>query len=459
MPTKLAPVFTGSARYRGAHGGRGSGKSFTFAKMAAVRGYQHKLRILCARELQYTLRDSSMSEVIKAIESEPWLAVHYDLGESYIRGANGTEFIFRGLRHNAREIKSMTGVNLCWVEEAEAVSEVSWRVLIPTIREPGSEIWLTWNPESADSATNERFIANQPANAKIVQINWRDNPWFPDVLEDERQHDLRGDPDMYQHIWEGGYITRTDAQVLAGKWCLDVFEAQEGWDGPYFGVDWGFVRDPTALVKCWISGRTLYVEHEAGGIGVPLDDTPAMFERVPGAREHTIRADSARPETINHLARRDWKVIAAPKWQGSVEDGVEFLRSFERIVIHERCEQTAREARLWSFKVDRNTEDVLPVLQPGNDHYWDAVRYALAPMIRQRKHHLWFAEARPSGPDPGAEVQALKEQPTVPVLGTLPAGVCGRCSAYEDGLCTERGFRVGERDVGCVGYVEADGSE
>lgn len=130
LPDKLVPVFTGPARYRGAYGGRGSGKSFSFAKMLAVRGYARPLRILCGREIQNSIKESSMAEVIRAIDSEPWLARHYDYGESFIRGANGTEFIFKGLKHNARGIKSMAAINIAWIEEAEAVSEESWRSLI-----------------------------------------------------------------------------------------------------------------------------------------------------------------------------------------------------------------------------------------------------------------------------------------------------------------------------------------
>lgn len=456
LPPKLIPVFLGKARYRGAYGGRGSGKSYSFAKMAAVAGLRRKMRILCARELQNTLRESSMSEVIKAIESEPVLEVNYIFGREYIRGKNGTEFLFRGLHHNVKEIKSISDIGLCWVEEAEAVSDDSWRKLIPTIRERGSEIWATWNPESTDSATNRRFIANPPPSSRIAQLNWRDNPWFTPELEMERQYDLAGDADMYRHVWEGEYITRSDAQVLGGKWIVESFDPEKDWDGPYFGVDWGFANDPTALVKCWIHGRTLYVEHEAGGVGIALDDTPATFALVPGAREHTIRADAARPETINHMARRGWHVIAAPKWPGSVEDGVEFLRSFSRIVIHERCVETAREARLWSWKVDRNTGDILPKLQDGNDHYMDGIRYALSPMIRERKTRLWFADASPEVPDIAGHVESLKDAPTVPKVGGLPSGVCGSCTAYKEGVCMDRGFAVNERSPGCYMYVELE---
>jgi len=206
LPPKLIPVFTGDARYRGAYGGRGSGKSFSFAKMLAVRGMIEPIKILCCRELQKSIRDSVHAEVRRAIESEPWLESHYEIGESFIRGKNGTEFLFRGLKHNISEIKSMAGVKIAWVEEAEIVSEESWQLLIPTIREENSEIWLTWNPKDEHSPTNLRFLHDSPHRSKIVQLNYNDNPWFPDVLREEMESDRRRGSIFFNHIWEGGFL-------------------------------------------------------------------------------------------------------------------------------------------------------------------------------------------------------------------------------------------------------------
>jgi phage terminase large subunit len=174
--------------------------------------------------------------------------------------------------------------------------------------------------------------------------------------------------------------------VLRGRYRVESFEPGEDWHGPYLGADWGFATDPTALVKCWINGRTLYVEHEAYGVGIDIEDTPALFDKVPGARDHMIRADSSRPETISHMRRHGYsRMLGAVKGQGSVEDGVEHLRSYEAIVIHPRCTHAAEEARLWSYKVDKLTGDVLPVLSPKHDHIMDAIRYALEPIIRSGK--------------------------------------------------------------------------
>lgn len=221
LPPKLIPVFTGPARYRGAYGGRGSGKTRTFAKMAAVRGYQLSQEgksgvIVCGREFMNSLDESSMAEVKAAIASEPWLAANYDVGEKYIRTLDGRiSFAFIGLRHNLDSIKSKSQIHVLWVDEAEPVSETAWIKIVPTVREHGSEIWVTWNPERKNSATHKRFRENPPSGAKIVEINYSDNPWFPEVLEKERLEDFSRRPDQYAHVWEGDFVTVVEGAYFA----------------------------------------------------------------------------------------------------------------------------------------------------------------------------------------------------------------------------------------------------
>jgi phage terminase large subunit len=386
LPKKISKIFTDKVRYRGAYGGRGSGKSFGFALMCAVYGTQRPIRILCARELQNSIKDSVHHEIVRAIETNEWLYEQYDTGVNYIRGKNGTEFLFKGLRHNYRDIKSTSGINICWIEEAETVSEESWRVLIPTIREPRSEIWLTWNPESEDSSTNKRYIIDPPENSIIEKVNYCDNPWFPDELEQERIRDKRLDPDLYQHIWEGECITRSDAQVFSGKWVVrDFEEPRDISGGPYYGSDFGFSIDPTTLVRCFIVDNTLYISHEVGGVGVDLDETAKLYSDVPDYDKYVIRADSARPETISYLKKNNHlRMEPVKKWSGSVEDGVSHIRSYDQVVIHPRCKNTAKEFRLYSYKIDRLSGDVMRDIVDANNHYIDAIRYALDPMIKAK---------------------------------------------------------------------------
>jgi phage terminase large subunit len=380
---KLVPVFAGSARYRAAFGGRGSGKSFTFAKMCALRGYEKPMTILCCREIQNSIKDSVLAEIEASIRSEPFLDWFYDVGETYIQGRNGTRFIFKGLYRNLDTLKSISGVDICWIEEAETVAEKSWQKLTPTIRKPGSEIWLTWNRESSDSATNERFIKNPPENMNIAMVNYSDNPWFPAELEQERLNDLKRDPDLYEHIWNGDYITRSEAQIFKDKYRIDEFEPAHDWS-IFHGMDFGFANDPSCLVRCYVHNNTLFISHDSGAVGLELDDTAEFFKKtVPGCEQFKIRADNARPESISYLKRHGLPFIeACTKGKGSVEDGIQHMKSYDEIVIHPRCDAMIKEARLYSFKVDKLSGDVLPIIIDAHNHRMDATRYALEPVMK-----------------------------------------------------------------------------
>ncbi|MDY8108269.1 PBSX family phage terminase large subunit [Fulvimarina sp. 2208YS6-2-32] len=398
LPPKLIPVFSGPARYRGAHGGRGSAKTRSFALMTAVKAYQAAAEgrsgvILCGREFVNSLDDSSLPEIKAAIEATDWLAPWFDIGEKFVRtkGLPGRiDYRFAGLRHNVGSLKSKARIIVAWIDEAEDVSETAWRKLIPTVREDGSEIWVTWNPEKPDSPTHNRFIKAPPDNSKIVQINYTDNPWFPDVLDEERLNDLaRLDPNTYAHIWEGAHLINSDAQVFAGKWRVDDFEINPSWDGPYQGGDFGFSQDPTAAVRCYIDGDRLYVSHEAFAKQLALDGTAAFVEeKIPGYAEYVSRWDSASPGSIELISRHGMpRATATDKWQGSIEDGIRYLRSFREIVVHTRCKGIKDEMRLYSYKVDRLSGDILPTIVDAHNHGIDALRYAVSPMIRQGFHY------------------------------------------------------------------------
>ncbi|EMH4043645.1 PBSX family phage terminase large subunit [Providencia stuartii] len=396
IPPKLVPVFENEGvRYRGAYGGRGSAKTRTFALMTAIRGYMAAKNgqsgvILCAREYMNSLEESSMEEVKQAIRSAPWLNDFYELGEKYIRTkCRSVSYVFAGLRHNLDSIKSKARILIAWVDEAESVSETAWTKLTPTVREAGSEIWVTWNPEKDGSATDKRFRKEPPDNAIVVEMNYDDNPWFPSVLEEERLNDqARLDAATYAWIWEGAYLENSDKQVLANKYVVQSFP-DDLWkqaDRLLFGADFGFAKDPNTLIRMFILDDCLYIEREAYGVGVELDHMPAFYDEIPEARKWPIKADSARPETISYLKRQGFNISAAKKWQGSVEDGITYLRGFKQIIIHPRCKETAKEARLYSYKTDRITGEVLPVIEDAYNHCWDAVRYGLDGYITQKSN-------------------------------------------------------------------------
>lgn len=225
IPEKLIPVFEGRADVRGARGGRGSAKTRSFALMAAVQGYIHGNAgttgiILCARQFMNSLEDSSLEEVKRAIESEPWLLAYYEIGDKYIKSKDDRiHFAFAGLDRNIASIKSKGRILLCWVDEAEPVSDEAFTTLIPTLREEDSdwnaELWLTWNPKRKAAAVEKRFRGSTDPLVKIVELNWRDNPKFPAKLERDRQRDLVERPDQYEHIWEGAYASVVEGAYFA----------------------------------------------------------------------------------------------------------------------------------------------------------------------------------------------------------------------------------------------------
>lgn len=213
IPEVFAPVFV-PRRYKVFYGGRGGGKSHALGRSALVMGMEKPMRFVCAREIQKSIKDSVhalLSDLIKL----HGLTDFYEIQETVIKGRNGTEFKFRGLKHNTTDLKSLEGADVCWVEEAENVSHNSWEILIPTIRKEGSEIWVSFNPKNVTDPTYQRFVAKADPDILCVKVSWRDNPFFPDVLEKERQRLEREDPEAYAHIWEGMPDTRRTGAVYA----------------------------------------------------------------------------------------------------------------------------------------------------------------------------------------------------------------------------------------------------
>lgn len=671
-------------RYKVFYGGRGSGKSWSVARALLLLGYEKPMRILCAREIQRSISDSVHKLLCEQIEAIG-LSGAYTITRDAIRCTSGTEFIFKGLRSNPQEIKSTEGIDICWVEEAAAVSADSWDILIPTVRKPNSEIWLTFNPLDESDPTFQRFVLNAPDDAYVCKVNYDGNPAFPDVLKKEMEWLKARDYESYLHIWEGEVRKHSNAVIFAGRFRVEEFETDR--DARFYqGADWGFaclggdtlimtdrgekpikdiipgdmvltrkgykpvlhllrrgikdvysldygggtltvtndhriftadgwkqaqelkeietvcvvtksnltaksisdtqtgntqtisiangkaagsitpqsiigiygntttgkslpvmlsttqtethstiqsktlsvsrrfstpkfttrtiwglsrrskwrniggftvtqkktgrnaernqlqqrkngaafaksaeslsrsqtsIRnfvpqnagrkatagthganlsvkcagrslsrqamtderlalinapmrlislnekqevydltvegeheffangllvhncDPTCLVRCFIQDRTLYIDKEAWGVGVELDETPALFDTIETARKWPIKADNARPETISFMRRRGFNISAAKKWQGSIEDGIEFLKSYD-IVIHPRCRHTIDEFNHYSYKVDKQTGEVLPIVVDSFNHIIDATRYALSDLMRGR---------------------------------------------------------------------------
>lgn len=222
FPEKLSILFD-SARYKVLYGGRGGAKSWGIARALLIIGAKKPTRILCAREFQTSIRDSVhklLSDQIIAMG----LTQFYEITQNAIRGSNGTEFSFVGLKNNVSNIKSYEGCDICWVEEAQTTSKLSWNVLIPTIRKEGSEIWISFNPELETDETYQRFIVNTPENCIVQRINWSDNPWFPETLRLEKDALFVRDREAYNTVWEGVCRQTVDGAIFAKEMQQAEFE-------------------------------------------------------------------------------------------------------------------------------------------------------------------------------------------------------------------------------------------
>jgi len=368
-------------RYRAAYGGRGSGKSHAFAAALVIKARQKPIRVLCAREIQKSIKDS-VKRLLDDKIREMGFGQYFRSTDTEIKGTNGSHFVFAGLRSNVESIKSLEGIDIAWVEEATTVSQSSLTNLGPTIRKDGSEIWFTWNPRHESDPVDAMFRlpSGSPPRSIVRRVNWDLNPFFPDVLREDMQWDASRDPDKYRHIWLGEYQRNSEARVFH-NWKVEAF------DTPidarfYLGADWGFSIDPTVLVRSYIIGRTLFIDREVFKVGCEIDRTPELFdhldpENLKMARNWPITADSARPETIDYMKRFGYpRIKPAKKGAGSVEDGIEFLKSYD-IVVHPRCKHMIDELTLYSWKTDPVTGEVIPVLNDKNNHVIDALRYAV----------------------------------------------------------------------------------
>ncbi len=380
---KCKEILFQRARYKVLRGGRGAGKSYAVAKYLIVRSLQGQKRILCTREIQNSIKDSVYRLLVDLIK-ELSLENNFDILKDTIVSSTGSEFIFKGLHRNISEIKSMEGIDICWVEEAEVVPEESWKVLIPTIREEGSEIIVTFNPENEKSATYQRFVTNPPPDCISCEVNYYDNDAFPEVLRKEMEYDKRTDPEKYEHIWLGKVKKYAEAVIFKNKIQVEEFDEPEFGTQLFYGADWGYSVDPTCLLRMFVKNNKLYISHEFYAVGVEIGELEDAFDTVPDSREWKITADSARPETISHLSRCGFNIVGAEKGKGSVEDGIEFLRSFEAIVIHPRCKGAIDNFKNYKWKQDKLTGEILPIPVDSSNHAPDAARYALEDYIKAK---------------------------------------------------------------------------
>lgn len=388
-------------RYKGAFGGRGSGKSHFFAEMLIERCViDPTTRAVCIREVQLSLKESVkalIEDKIKKLKVTRYFRVlvsHIEVLDE--DGVCQGRIIFMGMQdHTAESIKSLEGYDIAWVEEAQSLSVTSWDLLRPTLRKPGSEIWCSWNPKSPKDPVDAFFRNNPQPNSICVEANYNDNPWFPEEQRQDMEYDRRRDPDRWTHIWGGGYQKMSEARVFK-NWRVGAREEFDARDViaafPRYGGDWGYSKDPSVAIKIKIVGRKLYVMGECYKVGCEIDHLPELFDKLDGGemRKWPLIADSARPETISYMQRHGYpRIKAAKKGVGSINEGVEFLKSYD-IIVHPDCTHTIEELTLYAYVVDKHTQEILPELDDKDNHVIDSLRYACESVRTSTKAGVLF---------------------------------------------------------------------
>lgn len=382
-------------RFKGAKGGRSGGKSHFFAE-AVVEAliYNKDFQVVCIREVQKSIKFSVKKLIVSKIKALK-VAHLFDVQLTEIRRRGGEGLIiFQGMQdHTADSIKSLEGFDVAWIEEANKLSAKSLELLLPTIRKAGSEIWASWNPDQPSDPIDKLFREElEPDTFTLVHVNYYDNPFNSAEVYAEAERNRKNNPDTFDHVWMGAYNKIAHSQVMRGKWREAQFERQTEWGPPLLGADWGFADDPTVLVECYVHNRRLMVFKESYRQQLELDDIATTWrQEVPvlSRGRYVVRADNSRPETISHVRKHDINVIPCEKWPGSVADGIEHLRSYDEIVIHSQCVKTLEEARLYRYKVDKRSGDILPEIVDKDNHCWDAIRYALGPLIKPPKLEIY----------------------------------------------------------------------
>lgn len=391
-PRAFHPLAKNDARRKIAKGGRGSGKSRSFAKLAIRKAKKGKVRVLCCRELQGSIKDSVHKLLVDTIAELKWNRF-FKITDTSIKSATGSEFIFKGLRSNYNEIKSLEGIDICWIEEAEGISQESIEYLLPTIRKPGAEVWVSFNPETKESPCNQTFVEHPEPGSIIVEMNWRENEWFPDELRVQKDWCKKTDPEKHDWVWEGKFKKYAQDLIFRDKIEVDQeFETHQGVIF-YFGLDFGFADDPLAGVRAYVHDHNIYIDYEIYGRGIELDQIHEKLLDIPGSTRWKIRADSSRPDTISYVKRplvkgsktyAGYDIVGAEKGEGSVEDGIDFLKSFKKIFIHKRCKGAKEDFQNYRWKRHPKTQEILPVPLDKANHIPDALRYAMEPLIKAK---------------------------------------------------------------------------
>jgi phage terminase large subunit len=368
-------LYAPGVRHKAFFGGRGSGKSYAVATYLVIEAAKRKLKIVCARQFQNSIRDSS-KEVLEKRIAALGLQGYVFTERSIIHIGTGSEFLFVGLERNVDSIRSLEGSNIVWIEEARMIKAKSMEILLPTVREPGSELIWCWNPELPTDPVDQYFRNGAPPPRAIVtEVDYRDNPYFLRTELPAEMEALRlSNYERYKHVWLGeydlSYQTKVFTNVLVGRVEVPADLI------PVYGLDFGFGQDPSFIVKAYILRKTkqIYIAAEASG-AVTMEQLPDLVRSVIHHDSDLVRADSSQPGTIEFLQSRGLNIQRARKGPGSVKSGILFLQGFQ-LVVDPACDELREEARLYSWVTDRLTGQALSIPVDANNHGFDALRYA-----------------------------------------------------------------------------------
>lgn len=366
-----------SARHKALFGGRGSGKSWAVATYLVIIAARERRRIICARQFQNSIRDSS-KELIERRIRDLGMSNQFTVTDRYIfHNTTKSQFIFIGLERNVESIRSLEGADSVWIEEARTISAKSMEVLLPTVRKKSSELIWTWNPEQPEDPVDAYFRAGTPPERSIVtRVDYNDNPFFTETeMPQEMEILRRGNLPRFKHVWEGEYDVRYESKVFptAKTGRIDVPPNTPA----RYGMDLGFGSDPSFVVKLYIveAQRSIYICDEASG-RVSMERLPSLVRGVVNADDDPVRCDSSQPGTIEYLQSRGLNIMPAKKGPGSVKSGINYLQGYQ-IYIDPGCAAMKEEARLYSWMTDRLTGKILSTPVDAYNHGWDACRYAV----------------------------------------------------------------------------------
>lgn len=406
FPAKLTFLLSEKHRYKVIYGGRGGSKSWAAARALIVLAAQKKIRVLCAREIQNSIKDSVLKLLADQIQAMG-LSAHFEVQRDAIKGINGSEFLFKGLRMNVQEIKSTEGIDICWVEEAQTVSKASWDVLVPTIRKDGSEIWITFNPELDTDITYQRFVLNPPSTAKVVKVNWQDNPWFPKELIAEKDDLKLRDPDSYLTVWEGNCRSVLDGAIYANE----IRKATE--EGRITSVPYESSKGVIAVFDLGRADKTSIWFAQQVGFEYRLID---FYENRGFAFNHYLKLVREKPYIIERLIlphdataallasertieqqAKDNGFDTTVLTRASIESGIDAARAiFNKCWFDEsKCADGLNALRRYRYEIDESGQWSKRPLHDEYSHAADAFRYFATSMTettsksKEEEYYHW----------------------------------------------------------------------